>query len=162
VHELYEDPRVVTEVTTRFGEGVAPGGLIDRSRLAELAFATGEGRGWLEGLIWPLVGERMSRWRTGLESLDPAPRAAVVEVPLLFESGMERVFDSTISVLADESVRHQRAAARGHRAVNERAARQLSQEEKAARSTYVVANDGDVAALEAKLSRVLDKIEAGE
>ena len=43
-------------------------------------------------------------------------------------------------------------------ALDERSARQLSQEEKAARSTFVVDNDGDVVELEHKLSAILDML----
>lgn len=162
VHELYASPDVVAAVTARFGDEVAPGGLVDRSVVAERAFATPEDRAWLEGVIWPLVGKRMYDWRTGLEERDLLPRAAVVEVPLLFESGMEGAFDATISVVADEALRAARAAARGHRALDERAARQLGQEEKAARSTYVVVNDGSVEQLEHKLAEVLVKMGTGQ
>ena len=73
---------------------------------------------------------------------------------------MEGVYDATIAVVADEDVRAERAAARGHHAVDERAARQLSQEEKAARATYVVANGGTVEELELALAAVLDKLDA--
>jgi dephospho-CoA kinase len=64
----------------------------------------------------------------------------------------------TIAVIADDHVRAERAAARGHEAVDERAARQLSQEEKAQRATYAVENSGSIAELEAKLSSVLGKL----
>jgi dephospho-CoA kinase len=83
---------------------------------------------------------------------------AVVEVPLLFESGMEAVFDSTIAVVADEATREQRAAARGHAAVAERAGRQLSQAEKAQRADFTVRNDGSLDELKQTLSRVLAKL----
>ena len=63
---------------------------------------------------------------------DPLPPAAVVETPLLFEAGLEGGYDATIAVVADEELRRQRAHARGHVGVDERAARQLPQEEKAA------------------------------
>ena len=62
------------------------------------------------------------------------------------------------TIVADEEVRRERAAARGHHAVDERAARQLPQEEKAARATYVVANSGTVEELFLALSRVLEKL----
>ena len=55
---------------------------------------------------------------------------------------MDGIYDATIAVIADEAVRAQRAAARGHVGVDERAARQLPQEEKARRATYTVANSG--------------------
>ena len=64
-------------------------------------------------------------------------------MPLLFESGMDRGFDATIAVIADEEMRDARAAARGHEALAERGARQLTQEEKSQRATYTVRNDGD-------------------
>ena len=73
-----------------------------------------------------------------------------MEVPLLFESGMQGAFDATIAVVADEAVRAERAGARGHAALDERAARQLSQQEKAQRATYVVVNDGTVEELESQ------------
>ena len=52
---------------------------------------------------------------------------------------MEGVYDATIAVIAARGAAPQRAAARGHALADERAARQLSQEEKAARATFVVA-----------------------
>jgi dephospho-CoA kinase len=139
---------------------VAPAGVVDRAAVARHAFAAPEERAWLEGLLWPLVGERVATWRSELAQRDPPPRAAVVETPLLFEAGLERGYDATIAVVADEDVRAQRAAARGHHAVDERSARQLSQEEKAARATYVVANSGTVEQLELALAAVLEKLNA--
>jgi dephospho-CoA kinase len=159
VHEIYDNPDVRQEVIGRFGGAVAPGGHLDRSALAREAFATPEGRSWLEGLLWPRVGARMAEWRQQAEQADPTPRAAVVEVPLLFESGMEGAFDATIAVVTEEGLRSRRAQARGHAALDERAARQLSQQEKADRATYVVLNDGTVDELEAKLSAVLKMLE---
>jgi dephospho-CoA kinase len=155
VHELYESGDVRDAVVARFGSQVAPGGHVDRARLAEQAFATPEDRAWLEQLIWPLVGARVAAFRAAGEAADPAPAALVVEVPLLFESGIDRGYDATVAVVLDEAVRDLRAAARGHRALAARAARQLSQAEKAARATYVIENDGDIAELENRLSGLL-------
>jgi dephospho-CoA kinase len=159
VHELYEDPEVVGQAVDRFGDEVAPGGQIDRSEVARRAFATPEDRGWLELLLWPRVGARIAQWRTQVEQTSPPPRAAVVEVPLLFESGLEGQFDATVAVVTDEALRSERAGARGHAALEARSARQLSQEEKAARATYVVENDGTIRDLESKLSAVLAMLE---
>jgi dephospho-CoA kinase len=156
VHELYDDPEVRDEVIARFGASVAPGGVVDRSAVARAAFASPRDRAWLEGLLWPRVGARIAQWR---EQLEPGLRAAVVEVPLLFESGMGEVFDATIAVIADEDVRAERAAARGHAALLERGARQLTQQEKAQRATYVVVNDDTVAELEKKLWAILEMLD---
>jgi len=72
---------------------------------------------------------------------------------------MEDVFDATVAVIADEPLRAQRAASRGHASVAERAARQLSQQEKADRADFVVRNDGSLEELKERLSRVLAKLE---
>ena len=53
---------------------------------------------------------------------------------------MEGAFDATIAVIADEArARASAAGARGHEALEERSARQLPQDEKAARATFAVA-----------------------
>lgn len=164
VHELWaHDEALRRAVVERWGGDVAPGGVVDRSAVAERAFANAEDRAWLEQMLWPLVGARVAEWLAEARA-EPAPggqrpRAAVVEVPLLFESGQEAIYDATIAVVSDEELRRERAAARGHASVDERAARQLSQEEKARRATFVVRNDGTVQELEQELSAVLDKLE---
>jgi dephospho-CoA kinase len=158
VHELYEGVHLREAVVARWGEEVAPGGVVDRAEVARRAFADEDGRAWLEATVWPLVGERMGIWLAQARALEPAPRVIVVEVPLLFEAGMEGIYDATIAVVAAEELREQRAAQRGHALTAERAARQLSQAEKAARATYVVANDGSVLELERELSAVLEKL----
>jgi dephospho-CoA kinase len=142
----------------RFGDAIERDGVVDRAALARVAFATASDREWLEGLLWPRVGERMAEWRASLERLPNPPRAAVVEVPLLFESGMEGAFDATIAVIASEELRASRAGARGHEALEERSARQLTQQEKAHRATYVVVNDGTVKELDSKLSEMLEML----
>lgn len=158
VHELYEGAELRDAVVARFGPDVAPGGRVDRSKIAQRAFASAEDRAWLEQTVWPMVGARVAAWLEHARSMQPPPRAAVAEVPLLFEAGLQGIYDATIAVVADEGLRRERAAARGHASVDERAARQLGQEEKAARATYAVRNDGTEADLERELSAVLDKL----
>jgi dephospho-CoA kinase len=109
-------------------------------------------------VLWPRVGARVLAFREQTLTHEPPPPAAVVETPLLFEAGLESAYDATIAIVAPEQVREERAAGRGHVAVAERTSRQLSQEEKAARATYAVVNDGTVGQLEARLSEVLAKL----
>jgi dephospho-CoA kinase len=160
VHELYAGDELRDIVVARLGEEVAPDGVLDRSLIAERVFADDEDRKWLEGELWPRVGQRVADWKQEVDALDPAPPAAVVEVPLLFESGMEAVFDATIAVVADEDVRAERAGARGHASVDERTGRQLSQREKAERADFEVRNDGSLEELREKLSRVLARLDS--
>jgi dephospho-CoA kinase len=159
VHELLQGDDLSDAVVERLGPEVARAGALDRSLIAERVFGDEEARAWLEGALWPRVGARVAAWRSALEETDPPPRAAVVEVPLLFESGMEAAFDHTIAVVADEAVRAERAGGRGHAAVAERTGRQLSQEEKSQRADFTVRNEGTIQELKQSLSSVLGKIE---
>ena len=161
VHELYESPQLLAALTARFGPEIAPGGRLDREALAGRVFARQDDRAWLEGLVWPLVAERVAGWLAEVRARQPPPRAAVVEVPLLFEAGLAGGYDATIAVVADERVRRERASARGHALVAEREQRQLSQADKARRATFVVRNDGSERGLALQLSAVLDKLVGG-
>lgn len=159
VHELLGSDEVREAIAARLGaEMLHPDGSVDRGAVAVRVFEHPEDRAWLEGVLWPRVGARMVEWRASVDARAPAPPAAVVEVPLLFEAGMEGVFDTTIVVVVDEPLRAERAGARGHAAVAERAERQLSQDEKSARAGHVVRNDGTREELKAELSRVLATI----
>ena len=95
----------------------------------------------------------------GSASLPAEVEVAVVEVPLLFESGMDGVFDTTVAVVAADPLRRARAEARGHALVGEREARQLDQDEKAARADHVVDNDGTIEDLERELSTLVAKLQ---
>ena len=112
---------------------------------------------------WP--GSRRScirGWASGStpggDSLDSETEFGVVEVPLLFETAMDDAFDVTVAVVADDETRRARAEERGHALVEERAARQLDQDEKAARADHVVRNDGSIEDLERELSALLAEL----
>jgi dephospho-CoA kinase len=158
VHELLTSADVRDELVARWGEEVAPDRAVDRAAVARVVFERPEEREWLQTVLWPRVGERVAAWRAELDSRDPAPRAAVVEVPLLFESGMETVFDKTVAVIADEDLRAERAGARGHEGLEGRTSAQLSQEEKSQRADFTIRNDGTLSELERKLSELLDSL----
>ncbi len=160
MHELYASPEVRDLVVARWGGEVAPGETVDRAAVAARAFAAPQERAWLESILWPRVGARVAAWREQVLAQEPPPPAAVIEVPLLFESGMDAGFATTLAIVAPEPLREQRAGARGHAAVDERTARQLSQEQKAQRATHTVVNDGSVEQLEQRLSAVLAKLRA--
>jgi dephospho-CoA kinase len=157
VHELLDSDPLLGRLRERWGEDVAPAGTVDRARVGEIVFADPGELAWLEAQVHPLVGERIGAW---LMSLSPDAEVAVVEVPLLFESGMEGVFDTTVAVVTSDELRRGRAEARGHALVGERDARQLPQDEKARRAAHTVENDGSVEDLERSLGRLLRKMKS--
>ncbi len=110
--------------------------------------------------MWPLVGARIAGWLEHVRALRPAPRAAVVEVPLLFEAGMEGGFDATIAVVAartcaasepgDAATRSPTSARRGS----------SPRRRRRGRATFVVRNDGTMGEMRRELAEILDKLGA--
>jgi dephospho-CoA kinase len=155
VHELLDSEPLLGRLVDRWGQEIAPDGTVDRGRIGEIVFADPGQLTWLEEQIHPLVGERIGGW---LHALPAGTEVAVIEVPLLFESGMEKAFDTTVAVVTEDELRRERAAARGHALVDEREARQLAQHEKAARAGHTVENDGSVEDLERSLSALVERL----
>jgi dephospho-CoA kinase len=158
-HDLLEDEQVKAALVERWGEEVAPGGGVDRDRVGEIVFADREELAWLESVTHPRVGAHVLEWR---QQLDPAVAVAVIEVPLLFEAAMEDAFDATVAVVADDRIRDARLRERGQGGLEGREARQLDQAEKATRADHVIRNDGSLAELESEVSRLIEKLSAGE
>ncbi len=157
VHQVYEDPEVIALVRERLGDEVIVDGAVDRDAVAREIFAEPELRSWLEQLIWPRVGRKIFDFKAENEALEPPPAATVVEVPLLFEAGMDQGFDRTIAVVVDDELRKARAAERGGEELAARDERQMSQDEKAERADEVVVNDGDLAVLAERAVAAVDR-----
>jgi len=155
VHELLETEPLRGRLSERWGPEVISEEGVNRPKIGEIVFADPDQLTWLEAQIHPLVQKRTAEW---LLSLPVETEVAVVEVPLLFEAGSDRVFDTTVAIVTADEVRRERAAARGHALVDEREARQLTQAEKAERAEHVIENDGSVEDLEQALSALLAKL----
>jgi dephospho-CoA kinase len=158
VHDLLGEDEVRDLLTERWGDRVLRDGQIDRDAVADVVFERPEELNWLESVLFPRVGERVAAWRASLEQMEEGPEVAVVEVPLLFEAGIEGIFDAVVAVVAEEETRRRRAAARGHRAQAGRTTRQLPQSEKARRADFVVQNDGTLEDLEEEMRSVLNAL----
>jgi dephospho-CoA kinase len=159
VHDLLGTERVRNLLGERWGDRAVRSGDVDRGAVAQIVFADPQELAWLESTISPLVGEIIATWRAQLER-EGKVDVAVVEVPLLFEAGIEDLFDATIAIVADERLRAERAGGRGHQGVEGREGRQLTQEDKAARADHLVRNDGTLEELQAQMSIVLEQIKA--
>jgi dephospho-CoA kinase len=157
-HELLDEPATLERLVERWGPEVGPEGRVDRERVAAIVFNDPAELRWMESVVHPLVGERVVAWRS---ELGAGHDLAVVEVPLLFEAGMESFFDATLVVVAGDERRAEWAKARGTGEVDGRSGRQLTESEKAARATFVVANDGTLDDLEAALRDLWPRLVAG-
>ena len=155
VHELLGGERMRDLLVGRWGAEVAPQGAVDRDRIGAIVFERPDELAWLESTLHPLVGERIVGWRAGL---DPAVPLAVVEIPLLFETGMEPAFDATVAITAPERLRLERAGVRGTSELEARAGRQLPEDEKARRATHVISNDGGIDELDRAIGRLVGEL----
>jgi len=142
VRELYQRPEVIRAVGDHFGrQALDASGAVDRAHIAERVFADAEQRAWLEGLLLPLIAARFAEWRDA-ETASGA-RLLVHEAPTLFEAGIERRYDTIVTVTAPQDVREARRPG-----ATARMAHQLPEEEKAARSQHVFHNTGSLADLD--------------
>jgi dephospho-CoA kinase len=153
VHRLLRADRdVKAAVRERFGERVlGADGEIDRARVAEVVFADPDELRWLENLLHPRVIGAYDEWRNALAEQEEPPAILVVEVPLLYETGAERLFDAVVALTAPREVR----AARLSRSVADREQRLQPDEEKLARADFAYVNDGTLADLDAFVARVI-------
>jgi dephospho-CoA kinase len=91
-------------------EAVFPGttrdGAVDRVALSERVIGSPEALKKLEAIVHPLV--RRTEWRLLLREQDKGAELAMLEIPLLFETGAEKLFDAVIVVSASASVQRER------------------------------------------------------
>ena len=157
-HDILDDEVVRTALVERWGEGIAPDGVVDRDRVGEIVFDDREELAWLESVTHPRVGAHVLEWR---QSLGPDVDVAVVEVPLLFEAAMEDAFDTTLAVVADDEIRDARLRERGQAGLEGREDRQLDQDEKERRADHVIRNDASLEELDREVNQLIDELRKG-
>lgn len=131
-------------IATRFGAQVlAADGSVDRAKLGPVVFADPAARRDLEAIVHPAVYRAITAGLRGFELIGNATYA-VVDVPLLYETGAAEKFDRVIVTLCPESAQLERLAARGlsEQAARQRLAAQWTASEKAARADFVIHTGG--------------------
>lgn len=156
VHRVYrEDGELKDALRARWGDAVFdPDGEVDRAAVARIVFADRDELSWLEQQLHPRVMRTHEAWLEELRTRDEPPPLAVVEVPLLYETGGERRFDRVVVVTAPAAVRTLRR--RGEFA--EREARLVPEEEKLDRADFAFVNDGTLEALDAFVAGVVERL----
>ncbi|NUM87606.1 MAG: dephospho-CoA kinase [Bdellovibrionales bacterium] len=147
-------------VVALFGKQVVTlAGDLDRTRIREEISRSPELRRKLEAITHPLIQRESAR--LAAEEFSRGAQAVFYEAPLLFEANSEGKMDAVICVVAGDDLRASRIAQRD--GVSLDAARrlmnaQMPQQEKAARSRWVVENNGTEAALAARVREVLEEV----
>lgn len=144
----------LAQLAARFGDDILRAdGTLDRAALAAKAFASPDEKAALEAITHPAI---IARSREILANSEAS--LAVIDAPLLFESGMDALCDVTLAVLASADVRLARILARD--GITEAAARQRmnAQPDEAfyrERADHIVNNDGNKAQLFRRLEALL-------
>ena len=145
VHTLLAgDADVRDAIRERWGEDAVG----DRKRIGEIVFKDAAELDWLEQLLHPRTRALGDAW---LKSVDRP--LAVVEIPLLFETGGEARFDKVVVITAPRELRELR---RGPFA--DREARLIPEEEKVRRADFSYVNDGSLADLDAYVAGVVESL----
>jgi dephospho-CoA kinase len=144
-HQVLHREAVVGDLIRRFGAGIlAPDGRVDRRRLGPRVFGDPEGREWLNRRIHPEVREEIAQ-RLEEERLAGAHSLAVVDVPLLVESGEPRRYGPLILAWCPPALQLHRIMARDGLAEPEARARleaQLPIDGKRALADHIIDTSG--------------------
>jgi dephospho-CoA kinase len=129
-----------------FGQKIVDkNGMLDRAALRKIIIDNSIMRKKLETVLHPLINKEMVSQMENVEYKNK--QAVAVEVPLLFELGMQHSFDATIAVVAEDMDLVKRICNRDN--VNKQDALkmlnlQMSQKEKQKRADYTIVNKGDM------------------
>jgi dephospho-CoA kinase len=150
VHRLLRgDEEVLAAIRQRWGEAIVGEGGADRAAIAAIVFERPEELAWLEGLLHPRVVREYVAWRD--EQTVPV---AVVEIPLLYETGGDARFDVVVVITASPELRAERSDA----ATDERERRLIPDAEKVARADFSYINDGTLEQLDAFVADVMARL----
>jgi dephospho-CoA kinase len=145
VHELYAG-EAVAPVEALF-PGVVRDGVVDRNELSRRLLQHPDKLPQLEAVVHPLVRRRIAAFFAAAEAAG-AP-LAVVDIPLLFENGVDWGLDAVAVTTVDEAEQRRRTLARPGMTVEKLEAilaRQMPQEEKKKRADYVFDTAGPIEA----------------
>jgi dephospho-CoA kinase len=149
VHRLYrENDDLHAALRARWGDRVFRGGDVDREEIGRIVFADRGELAWLEGELHPRVREAVDDW-LARQTTD----VAVVEIPLLYETGGEARFDRVVVVTAPPELRESR-----RHGLAEREKRLVPDEEKVRRADFAFVNDGSLEELDSFVRGVLEEL----
>jgi len=121
------------------GEELYKGGELDKKRLATLIFTDKNNLRQVNAIIHPEVNRDFLRW-----SSEQQTPICAIETAILFESGFDRIVDTSVMVYAPFELRIQRAVARdkaSYEEITRRINSQLSDEIKKERAGFIIYND---------------------
>lgn len=159
VHALYRGP-AVPMIQKRFPEAVKEGA-VDRTALAGIVLNNAGAMADLEQIIHPLVRDAE---RTFIHRMEAAgAKLAVLDIPLLFESGADELCDKIVVVTAPDEIQRNRVLERVGMTPEKfdgLLARQMSDADKRARADFIVYTDKGIEDARQQVHQILDTLNA--
>lgn len=149
-----------TAIAARFGaEVLTPDGAVDRAKLGPVVFADPAARRELEAIVHPAVYRAVAAGLRAFATFGTYP-LAVVDVPLLFETGHAGDFERVIVTACPEAMQIRRLLARGlsETEARQRMAAQQPTVEKVAKADYVIRTDGTFEETDQQIDAVLEDL----
>jgi dephospho-CoA kinase len=146
-------------IAARFGPAILqPDGSIDRKVLGAIVFEDETARRALETIVHPAVYRSIAAGLRAFELM--GSQVAVVDVPLLYETGHARDFDRVIVTVCSVDQQVQRLLGRGltEAEARHRLGAQLPTEEKAGRADYVIRTDGSLEETDRQVEQILHEL----
>lgn len=157
-HVALDVPDVKRQLVERWGKRVLHAdGAANRRAIAGIVFDAPTERTWLEGVVFPVIGD-LARAEIAKAEGDPAVRFVVLDAAVMLEAGWGSACDKILYIDAPRELREQRLAARSGWTAADLTARETAQwpaERKKDHADAVVVNDGTPAELQAKLDTLL-------
>jgi dephospho-CoA kinase len=144
-------------IAARFGSDfLQADGAVDRKKLAPVVFADESARRDLEAIVHPAVYRAITAALRAFELIGGSPHA-VVDVPLLYETGHQSEFDRVIVTACPVEVQIRRLVGRGlsEQDARLRVAAQLPTDDKATRADFVIRTDGSFEETDRQVEQVL-------
>ncbi len=154
--ELLPSAEIATAIRDRLGAAMlASDGRVRRDKVAEKVFSDPAALAWLEDLLHPRL---MARWSEVFAAEKGV--AFIVEVPLLFEKGLENWFDSVVCVTADSATQLRRLEQRGvpPELARQRLVKQLPLARKCELADHVLLNNGSLSFLQEQVHTLADRL----
>jgi dephospho-CoA kinase len=150
------------QIAERFGADVLDSsGAVDRHKLGTIVFADSAARRALEEIVHPAVYRAIAAGMRAFELLERSP-LAIVDIPLLYETGHSSDFDRVIATVCPRALQIARLKERGlsDTEAEQRLAAQMSADEKALRADYIIQTNGTIESTNAQVDQILASLKS--
>ncbi|MFA6715369.1 MAG: dephospho-CoA kinase [Victivallales bacterium] len=156
--EFYDrqDAGLVTALRTRWQDKVFHSdGKVDKAAIAGIVFSDRAELQWLCSTLYPLITENIRK------TIEQYPgQDFIIEVPLLFEAGWEKMCDKTVCVWTETDTQKKRLLQKGFAAddIDRRNSRQLPNDRKLEKADFGLINNGSLQFLKEQCNNLINHI----